>query len=187
MRPALLASVAASLIASGPAPAQTADGGWRAMTLHDFSTPSVTDPLQALVWPDVIREQNAYVATVLKRSLSGRNALLTALAATFPDDDRTLIVSVALSRQCDSGANDKGAGVEASTCPVRIATLRDGRLVALRTVSGCYADHADPDLPAAHRGDGTDVRFDRSARTIALRTRVGGEAVPACAHTYPVE
>ena len=187
MRPSLLALLGVAVAASGPALAQPTDDGWQELSFQNFSTPSPGDPLQALVWPDVIREQNAYVATALKRPLNGRNALLTALSATFPDGDRSLIISVALSRQCESGANDKGARIEASTCPVRIATVRDGRLVAMRTVTGCYADHADPNLPAAHRRDGTDVRFDRAARTIALRTRVGGAWVPACAHTYPVE
>lgn len=55
------------------------------MTYHDFQTPSVTDPLQSLVWPDVIREANAYVTTQLKRPLGGNNARVTALASTYRD------------------------------------------------------------------------------------------------------
>lgn len=187
MHPSLPALLAIFLACSAPARAQPPSGSWQPMAFQDFITPSDSDPLQTLVWPDVIREQNAYVTTELKRPLDGRNALLTALSATFRDGDRTLIVSTALSRQCDSGANDKGAGIEPSACPVRIAALQGGRLVSMRTVTGCYVDHADPDLPAAHRHDGTEVRFDPAARTISLRTSVGGQYVPDCARTYPMD
>ena len=187
MRTLLLSVAALALTVASAAPAQeAAPGVWRAMTFHDFSTPSSTDPLQTVVWPDVIREQNAYVTTQLKRSLLGGNALLTALSSTYRDGERTVIVSTALSRECEGGANSKGAEIEASSCPVRIAILQDGKLVGIKTVAGCYADHADPDLPAKNRSDGTYTRFDSVAGTIALRTSVGGRDVPACARTYPV-
>ena len=186
MRLPILMSVIAGLAAAQAAGAQGA-GAWQAMGFHDFRTPSSSDPLQILVWPDVIREANAYVTTQLKRSLDGRNALVTALSSTYRDGDRTIIVSTALSRQCESGANDKGAAIEASICPVRIATLVAGKLVSLKTMAGCYADHADPDLPAKNRRDGTDTLFDPAARTVSLRTHVGGQDVPDCAHTYPID
>lgn len=187
MRPSFLIVILAGLTATSVSTAQDGRaGGWQAMTFHDFSTPSTTDPLQTIVWPDVIREQNAYVTTELKRPLHGKNALVTALSSTFRDGERTIIVSVASSRACDHGANSKGAAIEASTCPVRIATLRDGRLLSMKTVAGCYADHSDPDLPSTNRTDGAFTRFDPETGTVALRTIVGGKDVPACRHAYPV-
>ncbi|WP_375459305.1 hypothetical protein [uncultured Enterovirga sp.] len=187
MRTLVLTVAAVALTVASAAPAQeAAPGVWRAMTFHDFSTPSTVDPLQTIVWPDVIREQNAYITTQLKRPLHGRNALLTALSSNYREGERTIIVSVASSRACDHGANSKGAEIEASACPVRIATLQDGRLLNLKTVAGCYADHSDPDLPSRNRTDGNFTRFDPVAGTIALRTSVGGKDVPACARTFSV-
>lgn len=187
MRIHLLTLITGSLSAISVAVAQDRASGWQAMSLHDLRTPSASDPLQTLVWPDVIRDQNAYVATELKRPLDGQNALLTALSSTYRDaSGRTIIVSTALSRQCESGANDKGADVEPSICPVRVATIQDGRLVTLKTVTGCYADHADPDLPVQNRTDGTYSRFDPATGTISLRTSIGGQDVPGCARRFSV-
>ena len=187
MRFSVLVPLIAGFAAPGFAAAQDQTaGGWQAMTFHDFQIPSSTDPLQTLVWPDVIREANAYVTTQLKRPLNGKNALVTALSSTYRDGARTIIVSTALSRQCESGANEKGAEIEPSNCPVRIATIQDGKLVGMKTVSGCYADHNDPDLPAGNRDDVTYTRFDATAGTVALRTRVGGRDIPSCAHVYPI-
>ena len=111
---------------------------------------------------------------------------MTALSSTYQEGARTIIVSVASSRACDHGANSKGAEIQASTCPLRIATLQDGRLLNMKTVAGCYADHADPDLPVENRTDEVYTRFDPVAGTIALRTSLGGKDVPACARTYPI-
>src|SRR3954471_19539077 len=73
MRFWFLVSLIAGFAAPGLAAAQDqAAGGWQAMRFHDFQIPSPTDPLQTLVWPDVIREANAYVTTQLKRPLNGR-------------------------------------------------------------------------------------------------------------------
>ena len=179
----LIAGFAAADFAAAQDPAAV---GWQAMRFHDFQIPSSTDPLQTLVWPDVIREANAYVTTQLKRPLNGKNALVTALSSTYRDGARTIIVSTALSRQCESGANDKGAEIEPSNCPVRIATIQDGKLVGMKTVAGCYADHNDPDLPAKNRDDSTYTRLDPTAGTISLRTRVAGKDIPSCAHVYPI-
>jgi len=165
---------------------QTA-GGWQAMSYYNFQTPSTTDPLQTLVWPDVIREANAYVTTELKRCLGGSNALVTALASTYRDGNRTIIVSTALSRACDSGANDKGAGIEPSVCPLRIATIENGKVVSIKSDTACYTDHADPDLPAKNRNDNSYTRYDASAGTISFRTSIGGHDVPNCARVYSLK
>lgn len=161
-------------------------GAWQPMTFHNFQTRSNTDILQTLVWPDVIREANAYVITELKRPLDGKNALLTALSSTYRDGPRTIIVSTALSRDCESGANDAGAEIEPSTCPLRIVTIENGKVFAIKTATGCYTDHADPDIPAKNRHDNSFTRFDPAAGTIAFRTNVGGRDVPGCARTYSI-
>lgn len=186
MRFRSLLLIAAPLASVAVAAAQPASGGWQPMVFHDFRTPSTTDPLQTLIWPDVIREANAYVTTELKRPLDGKNALVTALSATVQDGGHTVIVSIALSRQCDSGVNDKGAGIEPSTCPVRIATLDGARLLSIRTATACYTDHADPDLPARNRSDDTFARFDPGAGTVELRTMVGGKTIPSCTRTVSI-
>lgn len=160
--------------------------GWQPMTFHNFQTPSKTDTLQTLVWPDVIREANAYVTTELKRPLNGKNALVTALSSTYHDGPRTIIVSTALSRDCDSGANDAGAEIEPSICPLRIVTIENGKVLTVKTATGCYADHADPGIPAKNRNDNSYTRFDAATGTIAFRTNVGGRDVPDCARTYSI-
>lgn len=179
--PRTLSAAMLSLVIASPILAQD---GWQPMDFQSFQEPA-TDVLQTLVWPDVIRDANAYVTGTLKRSLQGRNALVTALSSTFQDGSRTIIVSVALSRQCDSGANDKGAEVEPSTCPVRIATVENGKLVRLKTATGCYV-HPDDDAPMKNRGDQTYSRFDMGSGTIALRTVVGGRDAPRCAQRITV-
>ncbi|KIZ46706.1 hypothetical protein ASC80_21900 [Afipia sp. Root123D2] len=178
----------ALLAMSGIAAAQDqAADGWQAMNYYSFQTPSATDPLQTLVWPDVIREANAYVTTELKRSLDGKNALVTALASTYRDGNRTIIVSTALSRACDSGANDKGAAIEPSTCPVRIVTIENGKVISIKSDTGCYTDHADPDLPAKNRNDISYTRYDATAGTISFRTSIGGSDVPSCERVYSLK
>lgn len=159
-------------------------GGWQPMTFHDLQTPSTTDPLQTLVWPDLIREANAYVTTELKRPLNGNNAPATALSSTYQVGPKTIIVSTISTRGCDHGANDKGAEIEASTCPLRIVTIENGKVLSSKTETGCYADHADPDIPAKNRNDSSYTRFDPATGTISFRTNVGGRDVPDCARTY---
>ncbi len=187
MRRLYLISALMGLGAPGWAMAQAAGPAWQPMSFHDFQVPSATDPLQILIWPDVIREANAYVTTELKRSLDGKNARVTALSSSYKDGSHTIIVSIALSRQCDSGANDKGAEIEPSTCPVRVAVLDGGKLLSIKTATGCYADHADPDLPAKNRADDTFTRFDPASGTVALRTVVGGKTVPSCTFTVSIK
>lgn len=180
--------IVALLVTSGIAAAQDQTaGGWQAMSYYSFETPSATDPLQTLVWPDVIREANAYVTTDLKRSLDGKNALVTALASTYRNGNRTIIVSTALSRACDSGANDKGAPIEPSTCPLRIVTIENGKVMSIKSDTGCYTDHTEPDLPAKNRNDNSYTRYDPATSTISFRTTVGGHDVPSCARVYSLK
>ena len=179
--------IIALLAIPGSAVAQhQAAGGWQAMSYYSFETPS-NDPLQTLVWPDVIREANAYVTTELKRPLGGKNALVTALASTYRDGSRTIIVSTALSRACDSGANDKGAEIEPSICPLRVVTIENGKVTFHKSDTGCYTDHADPDLPAKNRNDNSYTRYDPATGTISFRTTIGGRDVPSCARVYSLK
>lgn len=188
MRFKLSVPIVALFASTGVAAAQNQPaGGWQAMSYYNFQMPSTTDPLQTLVWPDVIREANAYVTTELKRSLGGNNALVTALASTYRDGSRTIIISTALSRGCDSGANDKGAEIEPSVCPLRIATIENGKVVSIKSDTGCYTDHADPDLPAKNRNDNSYTRYDATAGTISFRTSIGGRDVPNCARVYSLK
>lgn len=188
MRFTFILRIVALLAIPGIAAAQdqTADR-WQAMSYYDFQIPSTTDLLQTLVWPDLIREANAYVTHDLKRPLAGRNALVTALASTYRDSNRTIIVSTALSRACDSGANDKGAEIEPSICPLRIVTIENGKVVNIKSDTGCYTDHADPDLPAKNRNDNSYTRYDPAAGTISFRTTIGGHDVPNCARIYSLK
>jgi hypothetical protein len=168
-------------VPSGAAAQDQAADRWQPMTYHDFQTPSVTDPLQSLVWPDVIREANAYVTTQLKRPLGGNNARVTALASTYRDGARTIIVSTALSRDCDSGANSSGADIEPSVCPLRVVTIENGKVVSIQSDTACYTDHADQDVPAKNRNDNSYTRFDPVSRTLRIRTTIAGRDVPTCA------
>lgn len=188
MRSVLVVALAG--LAALPSPVIAQDQGpgvWQPMTFSNFQTPSKTDALQTLVWPDVIREANAYVTTELKRPLDGKNALVTALSSTYRAGPQTIIVSTISTRGCDNGANDKGAEIEASICPLRIVTIENGKVLSAKTETGCYADHVDPDLPAKNRNDNSYTRFDPATGTIAFRTNVGGRDVPECSRTYSIK
>lgn len=188
MRFKFIVRIVALLAIPGIAVAQDqATGRGQAMSYYNFQIPSTTDPLQTLIWPDVIREANAYVTTELKRPLDGRNALVTALASTYRDGNRTIIVSTALSRACDSGANDKGAEIEPSLCPLRIATIENGNVLSIKSDTGCYTDHGGPDVPAKNRNDNSYTRYDPTSGTISFRTTIGGHDVPSCARTYSIK
>ncbi|PZN94138.1 MAG: hypothetical protein DCF30_20790 [Hyphomicrobiales bacterium] len=178
-----LCSIAMAGAASGqPETSST----WQAMTFHDLRQPSASDVLQTVLWPDVIASANAYAENELKRPLNGRNALVTALSSTYQLSDRTVIISTALVRGCDSGANSSGAEIEPSICPLRIVVMKDGKVVSSKTESGCYVDHADKDLPEKNRTDSSYTQFDPKTGMIAFRTIVGGKAVPACQRTYAI-
>lgn len=181
------AIVLCSIAIAGTATAQPeAAPTWRAMTFHDFRQPSANDVLQTIVWPDVIASANAYAENELKRPLNGRNALTTALSSTYQLGDRTVIISTALVRGCDSGANSSGAEIEPSICPLRIVVMKDGKVVSSKAESGCYVDHADKDLPEKNRADSSYTQFDPKTGAIAFRTVVGGKAIPACQRTYTI-
>jgi hypothetical protein len=175
------------IVLAAPALGQSdARGSWQAMTFHDFRTPSKTDVLQTLVWPDAITEANAYATNQLRRPLNGKNALVTALSSTYQLGDRTVIISAALVRGCDSGANDKGAEIEPSVCPLRIVVLTDGKVISSKSDTGCYADHSDPDLPEENRTNNSYTLFDPKTGTIAYRTTIGGKAIANCERTYSI-
>ncbi|WP_066734888.1 MULTISPECIES: hypothetical protein [Hyphomicrobiales] len=175
------------IMGAGQAIAQSdGNSAWRAMTFHDFRQPS-SDVLQTVVWPDVIAAANAYTENELKRPLKGRNALVTALSSTYQLGDRTVIISTALVRGCDSGANSSGAEIEPSLCPLRILVMKAGKVVSSKTEHGCYIDHADKDLPQKNRNDSSYTRFDPKTGTIALRTVVGGKEIPSCQRSYAVD
>lgn len=182
------AIVLCSIVIAGTAVVAQPDAGsgWRAMTFHDFRQQSVSDVLQTIVWPDVIASANAYAENELKRPLHGRNALVTALSSTYQLGDRTVIISTALVRGCDSGANSSRADIEPSICPLRIVVMKDGKVVSSKAESGCYVDHADKNLPEKNREDNSYTQFDPKTGMIAFRTVVGGNAVPACQRTYAI-
>ena len=185
MRQILPALAAFAVALPFNAPAQTTpSGSWQPMGFHDLRIPSNAEPLQTLIWPDAIAEANAYVTKQLKRPLNGKNALVTVLAATYQLwDGRILIISTALVRSCDSGANDKGAEIEPSLCPLRIVILKDAKIISAQQETGCYADHSDPALPEKNSGDISWTLFDPKAGTIAYRTIIAGKAVAGCERT----
>lgn len=177
--PALMA-----LLLSGSASAQS-DGAWQTMTFSDFREPSTTDPLQTVVWPDAIREANAYATRELKKNLNGKNAWVTALSATFSDKGRSIILSTVLTRACDTGANDARAGIERSICPLRIVLLDKGKATILREDRGCYIDPPDASLPPQNQGDSVQARFDPATGLIQMRAIIGGKLIADCSRSYP--
>jgi len=161
------------------------DGAWQTMALSDFREPSQTDPLQTTVWPDAIRDANAYAARELKKNLNGKNAWVTALSTRFEDKGRSIILSTVLTRACESGANHVGAGVERSICPLRIVALDRGKSTILREDRGCYIDPPDASLPAQNQGDSVQARFDPASGQIQMRAIIGGRLIAECARSYP--
>lgn len=162
------------------------DGAWQAMALSDFREPSTTDPLQTTVWPDAIREANAYASRELKKDLKGKNAWVTALAARFEDKGRSIILSTVLTRACDTGANDARAGIERSICPLRIVQIDKGKAtILLREDRGCYIDPPDASLPPQNQGDSVQARFDPATGLIQMRAIIGGKLIADCSHSYP--
>lgn len=168
----------------GLAQAQS-DGAWQSMALSDFREPSSTDALQTMVWPDAIREANAYAARELKKDLKGKNAWVTALAARFEDKGRSIILSTVLTRACDTGANHAGAGIERSICPLRIFQIDKGKATILREDRGCYIDPPDVSLPPQNQGDSVQARFDPVTGQIQMRAIIGGKLIADCSRSYP--
>lgn len=183
-RPVTLAVALAAVLAHGAALAQP-DGAWRTMTFSDMREPSASDPLQTLVWPDAIRDANAYATRELKKNLNGKNAWVTALSARFEDKGRSIILSTILTRACDTGANHAGAGVERSVCPLRIVRIDQGKASILRDDRGCYIDPPDASLPAQNQADSVQARFDAATGQIQLRAIIGGRLIAECSRSYP--
>lgn len=159
------------------------DTAWQTMVLSDFREPSTTDPLQTVVWPDAIREVNDYTARELKRPLNGKNGWIKALSTRFKQGEKTFIVSAALYRKCDSGANNAGSGIEASICPLRVAVLEKGSAKIIHSGSGCYIDPPDRAMPVGNQHDGIQARFDPATGQIQMRALIGGAWVAECSRT----
>ena len=162
------------------------DGAWQTMALSDFREPSSTDPLQTVVWPDVIREVNDYTTREFKRPLNGKNGWIKALSASFRQGEKTYIVSTALYRKCDSGANNAGSGIEPSVCPLRIALIENGAAKIIHSGTGCYIDPPDRAMPASNQHDGIQVRLDPATGQIQMRALIGGAWVAECSGTPPL-
>ena len=162
----------------GAAHAQS-DGAWQTMALSDFREPSQTDPLQTMVWPDAIRDANAYATRELKKNLNGKNAWVTALSTRFEDKGRSIIISTVLTRACESGANHAGAGVERSICPLRLVVHRNG-ISNIREATGCFA------VSNPIEGTGNFASYDVETRTIRLGTLLRHDAVEGCSKNIPV-
>lgn len=160
-------------------------GAWQTMTPADLREPSTTDPLQTVVWPDVIREVNDYTTKEFKRPLNGKNGWIKALSASFPQGDKTFIVSTALYRKCDSGANNAGSGIEASICPLRVVQIEKGGAKTIYSGTGCYIDPPDRGLPVGNQHDSIQVRLDPSTGQLSMRALIGGAWVADCSRTIP--
>lgn len=170
------------VITSGVAQAQS-DGAWQTMILSDLREPSTTDPLQTLVWPDVIREVNDYTTREFKRPLNGKNGWIKALSVRFRQGNKAYIVSTALYRKCESGANNAGSGIEPSVCPLRIALIEKGVAKTIHSGTGCYIDPPDSAMPASNQHDGIQVRLDPATGQIQMRALIGGAWVAECSRT----
>jgi hypothetical protein len=70
---------------------------------------------------------------------------------------------------------------------LRIVTIENGKVMSIKSDTGCYTDHADPDLPAKNRNDSSYTRYDPVAGTISFRTTIDGHDVPSCARVYSLK
>ena len=183
-RPIALALALIASPALTPSVMAEEPGAWQVMRFNDLRNRSPLDALQVAVWPDVIREANDYVEKVLKRPLNGRNAWITALSATFRDENRTVLVSTVLSRSCDTGANHAASGIERSICPLRIVLIEKDRAETVLRDAGCYLDPPDAAGPPGNRHDGIHARFDPERRVVSLRALIGGTLAPECSRNY---
>lgn len=141
-----------------------------------------TNPL-AVIWRSEIQSQNAFVRAdkdLQKTLAANENAALSIISKEFPLDGETLIVSIASTRSCEGAANNFASNIEPEICEVKIARLKNGKLINVQKATGCYIDHSDSDLPAQNRDDDTFVAFDRERGVLQLQTRVGGKMLPAC-------
>ena len=71
--------------------------------------------------------------------------------------------------------------------PALVKTIENGKVLTIKSDTGCYTDHTDPDLPAKNRNDNSYTRYDPAAGTISFRTTIGGRDVPSCARTYSLK
>lgn len=182
-RSALLMGVLMGLTA-GEAYGQNAE--WKAMTHVDLTRPGSLAWLAADVWPDIAAKENAYVRDVLKWSLPAGGASLRLQNASFEIGKIAYVVSIALSLDCEAGANHNASGAEHSLCPLRIAMKGSDGWKTIVSDRGCYVDPQGSTAPAAHQFDGAQVQFDPSRRMIRLRANVGGAWVAACTRSFPI-
>lgn len=185
VRQTTFAVALAAALTNGAALAQS-DAAWRPMTFSDMREPSAGDPLQTMVWPDVIREVNDYTVREFKRPLNGKNGWIKALSASFEHSDKTYIVSTALYRKCDSGANNAGSGIERSICPLRVVLIENGVARTAFSGTGCYVDPPDRAMPASNQHDGIQARLDPATGALSLRALIGGSWVAECSQTIPL-
>lgn len=182
-RSALLMGVLLCLAAGGVS-AQNAE--WKAMAHVDLTRPGSMSWLATEVWPDIAAKENAYVRDILKRSLPAGGASLQLQHASFEIGGIAHVVSIALSLDCEAGANHNVSGAEHSLCPLRIAMKGPGGWNTIVSDRGCYVDSQDSTAPAAHQFDGAQVQVDPSRRVIRLRANVGGAWVAACTRSFPI-
>ncbi len=178
------ASLAALCVA--PVPALAENG--QQMNYADARSLTPADALVGLIWSDAIASQNAFVRETLKQPLAAnQNAMLDIISKDFPFHQEALVVTIASTRSCEAGANNAASEIEPSVCELRIARIKDGKIMSIQKGSGCYIDHHDPDLPAKNRNDNTLVSFDPETRIVRLETIVAGHVVAHCNRTIAVK
>lgn len=182
-RTALLMGVLLSLTAGGVG-AQNVE--WKTMVHVDLTQPGSMSWLATEVWPDIAAKENAYVRDVLKRSLPAGGASLQLQHASFEIGEIAYVVSIALSLDCEVGANHNASGAEHSLCPLRISVKGPGGWKTIVSDRGCYVDPQSSAAPAAHQFDGAQVQVDPSRRVIRLRANVGGVWIATCTRSFPI-
>ncbi|MER8575976.1 hypothetical protein NKG99_29535 [Mesorhizobium sp. M1409] len=147
--------------------------GYQSLTAAD------AQPAIESAWSDIIASNAAYWRDELHRSIPpGQIPPLDILSKPIKVGSHTLIVSIASTRNCETGANNAGSSLEPDLCEARIIDADSGKIVA--RAQACYVDLSDDDRPQANRDDRTEIDVKVNAKEIRFRSFVGGKEWSRC-------
>jgi hypothetical protein len=160
------------------------NSAWKAMEFADLTMPGALSWIAEDVWPDVAARENDYFRKVLKRSLPKGGHSLRVLVTKIQGAGVEYLVSIALSFDCETGANHHGAAAEPSICPLRVARKEQGHWKILVSDRACFVDRQDSSASIANQFDGAEVRYDGQRQAIHLRANVGGTWLATCTRSF---
>ncbi|MFD2051963.1 hypothetical protein ACFSQT_02175 [Mesorhizobium calcicola] len=151
---------------------------WEPLGYQSLTTTDAQPAIQT-AWSDIIASNAAYWRDELHRTIpAGQIPPLDILSKPIKVRSHTFIVSIASTRECETGANNASSSIEPDLCEARIIDPDSGKIVA--RAEACYVDLSDDDRPQANRNDRTEIDVQANAKEIHFRSFVGGKEWSRC-------